>query len=83
MSDHMMHITKNGVYVDGVPFNNKQSVNLTFQSQLEATYEGCHAWTFTGDQWYSVAVAEMIYSRWTLELADNVPEFVRAAEIMR
>lgn len=77
------HVTKDGEYVDGIAVD-QRSWSIADMARVVTTYEGCHLWwrTREGD-WYSIPAAGIAYARWTPELINSVPEFVRAAEIMR
>lgn len=80
---YLIHFTKDGQYVDGVPTTERQSADSVYAQQIANTYAGCHAWVLVNGQWMSIVAVALPWERWSPELTNNVPEFVRAAEIMR
>lgn len=83
MAMYMFHFTKDGEYVDGTPVTNNQSQDSEFAQQLAQTYEGCHAWVYSGTQWMSIVAVALPWERWSPESESNVPECVRIAEYVR
>lgn len=84
--NYMYHFTRDGEYVDGVPVTNKESADSSNDRKLAATYEGCQVWGKAGvtdDSWMSIAANGIAYDRWEPVYAQNVPECVRTAELMR
>ena len=78
----MYHMTLDGAYVTGITAGNYDK-DRDMWAALRTEYAGMQSWRLSCETWFTVSAADIGRGRWEGVPANNVPECVRMAEILR